>query len=191
MKKTHHDSRLKLLTQHSTECYDSISEPDAEGEEMNVTNDGLGGDTPRRRNTYPNRTQLKRAVGRYLLEKFRATGMSRTEAADRAGVSPGYLTGILAGRIVLPGPEIVRRMADHWGFPLLDFYIKTGLINHEDVEEYLSGHELIAPGTPPDVQAVNSLLLGLPRYQREQMAEAIQRMIKATLPQDDDDEMAG
>ncbi|MHB8991790.1 MAG: helix-turn-helix domain-containing protein [Chloroflexota bacterium] len=76
-------------------------------------------------------------TGRYLSEQFKKTGFSREEAARRAGISPTYLTGILAGRRALPNPDIIRNMSEQWGFPILDFYVHgPGLVTRRDIEDF-------------------------------------------------------
>lgn len=126
---------------------------------------------PTQRKTYPNRAELGKAVGRYLKLKFHATGMTRKEAAEKAEVTEGYLTSLLAGRAVAPSPVIVRNMAGNWGFSIIEFYKVTGLIAEEDVLEYVAAKGLSESAT--DTLKVIQSLTALPSEKRKKAAELI------------------
>lgn len=120
---------------------------------------------PSHRKTYPNRAKLSEAVSRYLKQKFRASGMTRKEAAEKAGVTEGYLTSLLAGRAVSPSPVIVRDMAENWGFPVIAFYVVTGLVTEEDVWEYVAASGS-AENASDELKVIRSLAT-LPQEKRK------------------------
>ena len=47
-------------------------------------------------------------------EQLRADGLSRAQAADRAGVTEGYLCHLLAGNVQLPRPDVFWGLVDGW-----------------------------------------------------------------------------
>lgn len=123
------------------------------------------------------REEIAEKTGKFLLNAYRATGMSRQEAAERIGISPGYLTGLLAGRVVTPRPEIVRNMATQWGFNVLEYYEVAGLINKNDITEYVGSREI--EHFPADIKSVCNRLKNLPPDKRKRIIDSFQNTISA------------
>ncbi len=114
--------------------------------------------------------ELSKRTGQFLMRAFRRTGFTRKEAAERAGVSEGYLGSVLAGRFIAPKPEVIRRMADAWGFSLIDFYIEAlGTIKREDVDAW------VAKNLPmmAELRAISSRLDAMPQEKREKVLNLI------------------
>jgi transcriptional regulator with XRE-family HTH domain len=121
---------------------------------------------------------IAKRTGEFLLKAYRATGFSRQEAADRAGISIGYLTGILANRIVAPNPDIIRNMARHWGFNVLDYYIVAGVINRADVEDYVAKNDVIKAHVAPEINSIYERLVSLPKDKQAGIIQAVQKMLE-------------
>jgi transcriptional regulator with XRE-family HTH domain len=127
-----------------------------------------------KRPVFANRDAQRDRVGKYLMQRFHDTNLSRREAAERAGVSEGTLTTILAGRTAFPAEDIVRNMSRNWGFPYLDFLIRgTGLVKESDVDEYIQAKDLTPATAPPELKALNARLMAAPPQRRRALAEAL------------------
>lgn len=124
-------------------------------------------------------------AGRFLLDAYRATALSRAEAAERAGVGIGYLTGLLAGRAVSPNPETVKNMAEGWGFLTVDFYLAAGILSREDMKLWIATKGLEDEWQmeiPSRLRSVLVRLARMPEGQREAFEMAIAGMLNAAAP---------
>lgn len=122
--------------------------------------------------------EIGKRAGKFLKAKYDATGFSRKEDADRGGVTEGYLTSLLAGRIAFPHPEIVDRMARHWGFSKIEFYMHVGLFTENDLREYVARRGMAAATMPPELDVIYSQLASLPHDKRQQFFDAVQSLIQ-------------
>jgi transcriptional regulator with XRE-family HTH domain len=115
------------------------------------------------------REELTRRTKVFLTKAFKNTKFSRKEAAERGNVSESYLTGLLAGRAVAPGLEILRAMAAGWGFNILDFYANLGWIADQDVVNYVQRNKLMENAAPADMKMVYDRAMALPTKTREKV----------------------
>lgn len=127
-----------------------------------------------KRPVFVNREAQKERVGKYLMDRYHDTGLSRREAAERAGISEGYLTTLLAGKTAFPAEDVVRNMSRNWGFPYLDFLIRgTGMVKETDVEEYIQAKGLAPVSAPAELKTLNARLMAPPPQRRKALVEAL------------------
>jgi hypothetical protein len=126
------------------------------------------------RTTYINGEEMKRRSGKFLTKKFHASGMPRKEAVARLGISEGYLTGLLAGRVILPSPEVLDNMSRHWGFPKIEYMVEVGLLNSEDVADYITKMGIAPAYFPAKIQMLVGKLIAIePPEKRDQITDTL------------------
>ena len=151
--------------------------------------------TVKKRVTYSSRPELQKKVGKFLSDQFHASGLSRKDAAERGNVSEGYLTGLLAGRVVAPGPQILRAMADGWGFNVLYFYVLIGLCSDQDIRDLAAKLKTAYPSCTEEeskawklAESVCARLATLPPGQRERVTKMVSDVLNtlvAVSPRED------
>jgi transcriptional regulator with XRE-family HTH domain len=115
--------------------------------------------------------------GKFLTKAFHATGFSRKEGAQRANVSESYLSGLLAGRVIMPGTMILRGMATGWGFNILDYFKALDWVQDSDVETYAAQRGLMGSSAPADVMTIFHKLMAMAPKQRQELSSTLLSMI--------------
>ncbi len=122
--------------------------------------------------------ELSERAGRFLTEAYKRKKYRRAEAAEAAGVSVGYLQSALAGRFVTPKPDVLRRMADAWGFNPIEYFLAVGTLTEDDVKDWT---EKNPPPLPDYLQGIASRLDAVPPDRRDKALSAILNLLDVLL----------
>src|SRR5690348_15797679 len=68
-----------------------------------------------------------------ILQRVKELGISQRAYADRMGLSPSHMNGLVHGKIQLPRPELRRRLARDLGLSHLDLLVMAGEINADEI----------------------------------------------------------
>lgn len=132
-----------------------------------------------KRPTFADQRGTAKRVGQFLKSIYDANRYSRKVAAELAGISEGFLTGLLAGRSAFPAQDVLREMAAKWGFTIMEYYVAAGLITQNDLADYLHKKEVLPASAPHEVQVLYSRLIALPAYQRKTRTAALIAMLNS------------
>src|SRR5262245_47848995 len=108
------------------------------------------------------------AFGNFMYDHFKAQGWSRAEAAQRAGVTEGYLNHLFAGEVLLPSTEVFWGFVRGWGINPLEILKVCGYLNDEAIQQWATRMEQVkkAPKLDTETQAIIDWEIRAPQAMR-------------------------
>lgn len=119
-------------------------------------------------------------MGELIRERRQCLGLKQVELARRAGLDPSYVAGVEVGRIQLPDPPKLARIADALEMDVGELLSAYGYrVNIQRMAEPVTDYQVPENNIPAEIHIVFTDLERLPEPERTRRREELTALVLA------------